>query len=136
MLRVTVLPELLMDVLQASIEGSVGSRMLKPQIAAVELFPRIPGKQRNAPVKLSGSMLQRGCVAGDSGVPCDISVGSLHTTNYPATFVTFCPSSTLFIWQMLGDPSFSPYDKHTFQPRWEAPALALSWKLENGMNIV
>jgi len=40
------------------------------------------------------SMLQRGCVAGDSGVPCDIS--------------------------MLGDPSFSPYDKHTFQPRWEA----------------
>lgn len=40
------------------------------------------------------SMLQRGCVSGDNGVPCDIS--------------------------MLGDPSFCPYHKQTLQPRWEA----------------
>ncbi|CAJ1351453.1 unnamed protein product, partial [Effrenium voratum] len=40
------------------------------------------------------SMLQRGCVSGDNGVPCDIS--------------------------MLGDPLFCPYDRNTLQPRWEA----------------
>lgn len=40
------------------------------------------------------SMLQRGCVSGDNGVPTDIS--------------------------MLGDPSFCPYDKQTLQPKWEA----------------
>ncbi|CAE7336405.1 unnamed protein product [Symbiodinium natans] len=40
------------------------------------------------------SMLQRGCVAGHDGVPCDIS--------------------------MLGDPGFCPYDRKTLQPRWEA----------------
>lgn len=40
------------------------------------------------------TMLQRGCVTGESGVPCDIS--------------------------LLGDPAFSPYDRETFQPNWEA----------------
>eukprot|EP00930_Biecheleria_cincta_P050291 TRINITY_DN35456_c0_g1_i1.p1 TRINITY_DN35456_c0_g1~~TRINITY_DN35456_c0_g1_i1.p1 ORF type:complete len:448 (+),score=93.12 TRINITY_DN35456_c0_g1_i1:122-1465(+) len=39
------------------------------------------------------TMLQRGCVTGENGVPCDIS--------------------------LLGDPAFSPYDRETFQPNWE-----------------
>ena len=54
-------------------------------------------------MKLSGSMLQRGCVAGDSGVPCDISVGILHTTNYPATFATFCGAEPIIQSLFLAD---------------------------------
>lgn len=39
------------------------------------------------------TMLQRGCVTGENGVPCDIS--------------------------LLGDPAFSPYDRETLEPNWE-----------------
>jgi len=65
------------------------------------------------------SMLQRGCVAGDNGVPCDIS--------------------------LLGDPLFSPYEQETLQPKWDAKGgfLRLSlgdirekWGEEVAMEIV
>lgn len=138
LLRVTVLPELLMDVLQASIEGSIGSRMLKPQIAAMELFRN---SQNNETLLWS---FQVACCNADvllETVECLVtfqwaSYIQLITLLLLLLSVVPSPSSNQFIWQMLGDPSFSPYDKHTFQPRWEAPALALSWKLENGLNKV
>eukprot|EP00440_Ansanella_granifera_P025076 gb/GFBE01027237.1/.p1 GENE.gb/GFBE01027237.1/~~gb/GFBE01027237.1/.p1 ORF type:complete len:468 (+),score=113.58 gb/GFBE01027237.1/:1-1404(+) len=65
------------------------------------------------------SMLQRGCISGENGVPCDIS--------------------------LLGDPAFCPYDRETLQPKWEAKGgfLKLSlgdirdkWGEEVAMEIV
>jgi len=49
------------------------------------------------------ALLQRGCVAGQDGVPCDIS--------------------------LLGDPLFCPYDEKTLEPRWEARGGALRLSL-------
>eukprot|EP00930_Biecheleria_cincta_P089429 TRINITY_DN78734_c0_g1_i1.p1 TRINITY_DN78734_c0_g1~~TRINITY_DN78734_c0_g1_i1.p1 ORF type:complete len:459 (+),score=88.92 TRINITY_DN78734_c0_g1_i1:120-1496(+) len=49
------------------------------------------------------SMLQRGCVSGEDGVPCDISV--------------------------LGDPAFCPYDRETLEPNWEAKGGFLQMSL-------
>jgi len=51
------------------------------------------------------SMLQRGCVSGENGVPCDIS--------------------------LLGDPSFCPYDRDTLQPVWEAKGGFLKLSLSD-----
>lgn len=51
------------------------------------------------------SMLQRGCVAGEDGVPYDIS--------------------------LLGDPSFSPYDRETLQPNWEVKGGFLHMSLSD-----
>jgi len=49
------------------------------------------------------SMLQRGCVSGEDGVPRDISV--------------------------LGDPTFCPYDRETLEPNWEAKGGYLQMSL-------
>lgn len=51
------------------------------------------------------SMLQRGCVSGEDGVPHDIS--------------------------LLGDPWFSPYDRETLQPNWEAKGGFLRMSLSD-----
>lgn len=51
------------------------------------------------------SMLQRGCVSGESGVPCDIS--------------------------LLGDPSFCPYDRETLEPVWDAKGGFLKLSLRD-----
>lgn len=50
-----------------------------------------------------GAMLQNGRVSGEGGVPCEVS--------------------------LLGDPAFSPYDRETLQPNWQAKGGFLQMSL-------